>query len=98
MEDLGSPQPSPGRVREGCLQAVALGEPGVTQVGVGESIWAGAGHQRSKRVEVDAYVWGRGAIKESGLPWGWPWTSRRPQGPGQGSGEASWPQGRVLRP
>ena len=70
VEDHGSPQPSPGRVREGCLQAVELGEPGVTHVGVGESIWAGAGHQRSKRVEVDAYVWGRGAIKESGLPWG----------------------------
>ena len=29
---------------------------------------------------------------------GWPWTSQRPQGPGQGSGEASWPQGQVLGP
>ncbi|KAJ8792418.1 hypothetical protein J1605_019637 [Eschrichtius robustus] len=47
IEDYGSRQPSLGKVREGCLQAVALGaeaqrEPGVTQVAVGQSIGAGA--------------------------------------------------------
>lgn len=47
IEDYGSRQPSPGRVREGCLEAVALGaeaqqEPGVAQVAVGQSIGAGA--------------------------------------------------------
>ena len=39
-------------------------------MGVGESIGAGAGCRRSKRMEVDAHAWDRGALKESGPPWG----------------------------
>lgn len=100
VEDHGSPQPSPGRVREGCLQAVALGEPGVTQVG-----WGRASGQGRGTGEASKWGWmpmrGVGGLSRSldhpGAT-GWPWTSQGPQGPGQGSGEASWPQGQVLGP
>lgn len=103
IEDYGSRQPSPGRVREGCLEAVALGaeaqrEPGVTQVAVGQSIGAGA---QEKPEHGGGRACMLGVIKEEprldeGRAAGWAWASQRPQGPGPGPGEASRPQGRVL--
>ena len=105
IEDYGSRQPSLGRVREGCLQAVALGaeaqrEPGVTQVAVGQSIGAGA-QEKPEHGGGRACMLGGVVIKEEprldeGRATSWAWASWRPQGPGPGPGEALCPQGRVL--